>query len=209
MSVAYKTDQETFWAGEFGDAYADRNQGNRWIASNTALFSKILHSTHGIESVLELGANVGLNLHALQNVLPQAQLSAVEINSFAAAQLRQEFDPDAIFEQSILEFVPTTQYDLAFSKGVLIHIDPASLPAVYDCLYKSSRKYVLIAEYYNPTPVEISYRGHQGKLFKRDFAGEFLDRFDNVRLLDYGFAYHRDVNFPQDDISWFLMEKVV
>jgi spore coat polysaccharide biosynthesis protein SpsF len=26
-------------------------------------------------------------------------------------------------------------------------------------------------------------------------------------LVDYGFAYHRDPNFPQDDITWFLLEK--
>ena len=27
------------------------------------------------------------------------------------------------------------------------------------------------------------------------------------RLVDYGFAYRHDPNFPQDDITWFLMEK--
>lgn len=208
MSVAYKTDQEVFWAGEFGNEYADRNQGNRWISANTALFSKILRSTRGVQSVLELGANVGLNLHALKNVLPDAYLSAVEINFFAAEKLRQQFDPDLIFEQTILEFSSASSYDLAFTKGVLIHIHPESLSKAYDCLYKSSQRYVLIAEYYNPTPVEIPYRGHEGKLFKRDFAGEFLERFTDMKLIDYGFAYHRDVNFPQDDISWFLMEKI-
>jgi spore coat polysaccharide biosynthesis protein SpsF len=26
-------------------------------------------------------------------------------------------------------------------------------------------------------------------------------------LVDYGFAYHRDPAFPQDDITWFLLEK--
>jgi spore coat polysaccharide biosynthesis protein SpsF len=25
--------------------------------------------------------------------------------------------------------------------------------------------------------------------------------------VDYGFAYRRDPNFPQDDITWFLLEK--
>ena len=40
-----------------------------------------------------------------------------------------------------------------------------------------------------------------------NFAGEMLDRFRDLRLVDYGFVYHRDVNFPQDDITWFLMEK--
>ncbi len=28
-----------------------------------------------------------------------------------------------------------------------------------------------------------------------------------LRLVDYGFAYHLDTAFPQDDITWFLMEK--
>ena len=62
-------------------------------------------------------------------------------------------------------------------------------------------------EYYNPVPVQIDYRGHQGKLFKRDFAGEMLERHANFKLLDYGFAYRKDPSFPQDDITWFLMEK--
>jgi spore coat polysaccharide biosynthesis protein SpsF len=81
------------------------------------------------------------------------------------------------------------------------------LPLVYDKLYHSSMKYILIAEYYNPLPVTISYRGHQDRLFKRDFAGEFLKKFPDTELIDYGFAYKRDPNFPQDDITWFLMEK--
>ncbi|NDB35890.1 MAG: pseudaminic acid biosynthesis-associated methylase, partial [Flavobacteriia bacterium] len=42
---------------------------------------------------------------------------------------------------------------------------------------------------------------------KRDFAGELLDTFPDLRLVDYGFAYKRDTSFPQDDITWFLLEK--
>ena len=66
----------------------------------------------------------------------------------------------------------------------------------------------MIAEYYNPSPVSISYRGHKDRLFKRDFAGEFLDKFSNSNLVDYNFHYHRDKNFPQDDITWFSIEKI-
>jgi spore coat polysaccharide biosynthesis protein SpsF len=66
----------------------------------------------------------------------------------------------------------------------------------------------LVAEYYDPKPVTLKYRGHDNKMFKRDFAGELLDKYQDLRLLDYGFCYHRDPSFPQDDISWFLMEKV-
>ena len=82
-----------------------------------------------------------------------------------------------------------------------------TLPAAYDKLHQASRRFILVAEYYNPTPVEVSYRGHAERLFKRDFAGELLDRHADLRLLDYGFVYHRDPLFPADDISWFLLEK--
>ena len=49
----YSTNQEQFWAGEFGDAYAERNRGAAWIESNSALFERILDCTEGVESVLE------------------------------------------------------------------------------------------------------------------------------------------------------------
>ena len=97
--------------------------------------------------------------------------------------------------------------DLALIKGVLIHINPEMLNTVYDKLYKASKRLILICEYYNPSPVAIPYRGHSDRLFKRDFAGEMLDKYSALRLIDYGFSYHRDPAFPQDDINWFLMEK--
>ena len=99
------------------------------------------------------------------------------------------------------------KYDLALISGVLIHINPQELQTVYEKLYDSSEKYICMIEYYNPTPAEIPYRGHEGKLFKRDFAGEFLDRYPDCQLADYGFQYHRDHYFPGDDNTWFLIEK--
>jgi hypothetical protein len=66
---------------------------------------------------------------------------------------------------------------------------------------------MLIAEYYSPVPIEISYRGHEQRLFKRDFAGELLGTFPDLRLVDYGFSYRNDPVAPQDDITWFLLEK--
>ena len=65
----------------------------------------------------------------------------------------------------------------------------------------------------NLTRVFRTYKKHPGfwggvkGLFKRDFAGEIMDRHPQLQLVDYGFAYRRDPNFPQDDITWFLMEK--
>ena len=110
-----------------------------------------------------------------------------------------------MFEESLLDWTPDVKRDLSFTRGVLIHIAPADLGKAYAKLYESSRRYVVIAEYYNPVPVEVEYRGHAGRLWKRDFAGEFMDIY-GARLGDYGFVWRRDT-FAQDDITWFMMEK--
>ena len=108
---------------------------------------------------------------------------------------------------NIIEYNPSQMFDIALIKTVLIHINPEKLPTVYEKLYQSSNKYILIAEYYNPSPVTVNYRGHNDRLFKRDFAGELLEMYDDLELIDYGFVYKRDNVFPQDDVTWFLLEK--
>ena len=201
----YSTEQEAFWAGEFGDAYIGRNQQPALVAANTALFGKVLARCGEVASVIELGANIGLNLVALRSLLPHARLRAVEINSNAIDQLRR-LDGVDVVHGSLLQYEPMEPADLAFTKTVLIHVAPEDLPRAYDVLYRSARRYVLVAEYYHPVPTEVVYRGHTGRLFKRDFAGDLLGRYADLRLVDYGFVYRRDA-FPQDDISWFLLEK--
>lgn len=206
VTTSYQTEQEHFWAGEFGDQYIGRNPEDFEFGSRASLFTKILARTEGVNSLLELGANIGNNLKVLQHIRPQAEYAAVEINAKAVEALRA-WGRAEVHHQSILEFTPQRQWDLAFVSGVLIHMKPEVLPQVYERLYQASRRYVALVEYYNPSPVEIPYRGHGGRLFKRDFAGEMLESFAGLRLLDYGFVYHRDPNFPLDDLTWFVMEK--
>lgn len=210
--MGYKTEQEEFWNGQFGDEYVDRNQGAQLTAGKTAVWSRILSRTRDVKSVIEFGSNIGLNLKAIKYLMPQVKCSAVEINHKAAQMLRSDgmFRGDIeVFETSISEYDTTDKiHDLAFDYGVLIHINPDELENVYQKLYESSARYICMAEYYNPLPVTIGYRGNADRLFKRDFAGEFMDKYPDVRLVDYGFQYHRDNNFAQDDITWFLMEKV-
>ncbi len=205
--MSYRTEQEKFWAGEFGNEYTDRNIGELDIAARKAFFAKILSHTEGIKSALELGSNRGVNLVALGDLVPGIRMQAVEINNFAAQECSRIKNVN-VFNGSAFDFpVKENEYDFAFTRGVLIHISPDMLNKMYEVLYRSSKRYIMMAEYYNPTPTVITYRGNDDKLFKRDFAGEFLDLYKDVKLLEYGFCYHRDNNFPTDDITWFLMEK--
>lgn len=204
--MEYKTKQEQFWAGEFGDSYIVRNKGNKVLSSNVALFGEILSKTRNVKSAIEFGANIGLNLRAIAQLDKGIALSAIEINKKAVRALKKMKNVKT-YSQSILDYSPDYPRNFVFTKGVLIHFDPDYLPHVYDLLHESSNRYICIIEYYNPTPVEIPYRGHRDRLYKRDFAGELLDRHDDLILASYGFVYHRDNNFPQDDINWFLLEK--
>lgn len=203
----FSTEQEAFWAGEFGDEYIGRNADDQLLASNLHFFVSALRTAGRIQSCCELGANIGMNLRALRLLYPQATLSGVEINPVAATALVSLLGEDNVTKGSILDYSVGTTVDLVLIKGVLIHISPAALPKVYDKMYQASRRLILVAEYYNPNPVSVTYRGHSDRLFKRDFAGEMLERFPDLILKDYGFAYRRDRAFPQDDITWFLLEK--
>ena len=200
------TSQEQLWAGEFGNDYIDRNRDSALLDSNRALFEKILSHTHGVTSAIEFGPNIGNNLRAMRDLLPAVELHSVEINASAAAEI-QAWGGATVEVTSLLDFTPSRQWDLSFTKGVLIHLPPQALPDVYDKLVAASSRYVMVCEYYNPSPVEVSYRGHEHALFKRDFAGEILDAHPELALVDYGFTYHRDPQHPLDDSTWFLMEK--
>ena len=200
-----KAQQTDFWKGEFGDSYVERNV----VAADDRVpfFSRILQRTYGVASVCELGANKGHNLQAVGSLSPNFELVGVDVNRRAVeimaadSRIKSHCSP-------IQEFDPRRTFDLVFICAVLIHIGPQDLPAVYRKLYDLSSRYVLINEYFNPTPMELNYRGHTEKLFKRDFGGEFWDLFPKqVRLVDYGFVWKR-IEPAWDDTTWWLFEKI-
>ena len=205
MKMTFKTEQENFWAGEFGLNYIDRNNSEPLLYSKVAMWARMLQAANNVNSITEFGCNIGLNLAALKRLQPSLKLSGYEINAEAARQAA-EFNVAEIKQGSILEEIKDPKVDLTFTAGVLIHINPEYLDNIYSNLVNGSNRYVLVAEYYNPAPTKINYRGHEDRLFKRDFAGDLIDNY-GLKLIDYGFVYKRDNWAPQDDITWFLLEK--
>jgi pseudaminic acid biosynthesis-associated methylase len=207
--MVFKTDQEDFWAGQFGVEYIERNASDKLLASNLNFFAQALRRAGKIDTCVEFGANIGMNLHALKLLYPDMTQKAVEINPKAAEILGKFLGDAHVFHGSIFDYPVTSTNSLSLIKGVLIHVNPDMLQVTYQKIFDASHKWVLVCEYYNPSPAAISYRGHSDRLFKRDFAGEMLEKFRKLKLVDYGFVYRNDPAFPQDDITWFLMEKVV
>ena len=206
--MSFSTRQEEFWAGEFGDEYIGRND---LTPTNQAMcldkWIRILpHMPQPPASILEFGPNIGLNLRALHELIPDATLTGVEINAKAVEVLKQ-WNNAKVINESILDVSLSGQYDLVFTSGVLIHIKPEELPKVYEKMYTLSRRYIIMIEYFNPSPVEVCYRGHAERLFKRDFAGDIMNAYPDLRLNNYGFLYKRDNYFKHDNLNWFVMEK--
>jgi len=77
----YKTEEEIFWANEFGNEYIERNISQDYLTSNLVFFSKVFSKTGKIDSILEFGTNVGMNLRAIKQIFPGINLNGIEINN--------------------------------------------------------------------------------------------------------------------------------
>lgn len=189
---------QAFWAGNFGTEYHKRDV--REVEKTMNLWRKMIWHAGTIRSAIEFGAGTGTNLEALK-ILTNCRTAGVEINPDAFTKMAA----DVGYLSPVLDVTPEP-CKLAFTKGFLIHVPPEDLQAVYSKIFNASTKYVLLCEYFNPVPVEIEYRGHSGRLWKRDFAREMMESFP-LTLIDYGFSYGQDPEMPSDNMNWFLLSK--
>ena len=95
--------------------------------------------------------------------------------------------------------------ELAFTTGVLIHVDPSLLEATVREIHRVTSRFIFCAEYFSPKPETITYRGESDLLFKNDFGSVYLDLFEDLELVDYGFFWRRTT--VMDDSNWWLFRK--
>ena len=161
-----------------------------------------------VNRFLECGSNIGRNIKTLARVLPNAKASVIEINPKALERCRLNNEIELEFLGSIKDAVFPTRFDLVFTCGVLIHINPDDLVKTLTNMIQLSKKYVVVAEYFNRTPVTISYHGEDEKLFKRDWGKLVLENFD-AELLNYGFLWGQEYDVAGfDDITYWVFRKV-
>jgi len=210
MSNPTDTQQLAFWRGDFGAGYRDRNAvSDDALRTRVALWSSIWRGFvgHPPQSLLEVGSNIGLNLRALRAVTG-ADMYALEPN----AQAREVLVGDGVVAadralDGMAAAIPLADgaVDLAFTSGVLIHIHPDHLEASIREIYRVAARYIVCIEYFNDKPQTIPYRGHDDRLFKRDFGGLYMDTFPDLKLIDYGFAWKRVTGL--DNLTWWAFEK--
>ena len=199
------------WSGEFGDRYTQRSAASDdAVRGRARIWGGVLDRMAGDppKSALEVGPNVGLNLRGLR-ALADIDLWGVEPNSSAIETLRAD---GVLFGDRLIEgfghSIPLADgaVDLAFTSGVLIHVDPSLLEATMGEIHRVAAKYVFCAEYFSPKAETIPYRGESDLLFKNDFGSLYMDMFSDLELVDYGFFWRRTT--VMDDTTWWLFRKV-
>ena len=200
-------DQQNFWKEKYADSYREKNDDFN-LELGADAWRKILLNTSDIDNLLECGSNIGRNIGILETVLPDAKKSIIEINKTSYDLAKTRYPIDQSFNGSILESdFQINSFDLVFTSGVLIHIHPDDVLENMKKLFSYSKQYIVLAEYFNRTPVMIPYQGEDDKLFKQDFGKLFIENF-NVSLVDYGFLWghvYDEAGF--DDFTWWLFEK--
>lgn len=200
-------DQELFWKNDYSRSYIAKNSDFDQKLGVVA-WQEMLRKGRSIDSLLECGSNIGRNIGFLNTLLPKTRKSIIEISKDAFQIVSSRYELEFASNTSIIESkLPESYFDLVFFSCVLIHVHPDHLHESMKKAFSYSKKYILINEYFNRTPVSIEYQGHSDKLFKRDFGKLFMQSFD-VKLVDYGFLWgqiYDEAGF--DDTTWWLFEK--
>ena len=202
--MSFDSEQEKFWATTYAEDYIKKNSQFDHELGAEAWKEMLKKVQDGVDNYLEYGCNIG----QIKLVLPDAKPSIIEISEPAFGFVTARHDFEHAYNGPILgSSFEKNSFNLVFTMGVLIHINPDQLLDHMKKMFGYSRKYILIGEYFNRTPTTIEYQGGKDKLFKRDFGKLFIENF-KVKLLDYGFLWgHIYDSAGFDDVTWWLFEK--
>jgi pseudaminic acid biosynthesis-associated methylase len=193
---------ERLWADEFGDDYVQRN---REAGEGREAFWRELLAERRVDSVLEIGCNVGANLRWIDGIVPSRAVWGIDINEAALQTIRQRLPGiNAVWSPARALPFRDRSFDLVFTAGVLIHQPETTLPLVMAEAVRCSRRYVLALEYFANEVTEVPYRGQEGALFKRDYGRLYGELFPELHLEATGELGHEE---GWDDVTWWLFDR--
>jgi pseudaminic acid biosynthesis-associated methylase len=209
------TEQEEFWAGEFGKEYTDRNSRDpkvwdqfyldNWGVTKSEINAKLLKDLPKDIKILEVGSNTGMQLKCFQD-MGFTNIYGVELQSYAVEKSKEYTKGINIIQGSGFDLPFKDNYfDLVCTNGVLIHIHPNDHSKIMSEMVRCSKKYVMGFEYYSPETLDVNYRGNAGFLWKADFAKIFTDSFPN--LTEVRRDYYKYVQNDNVDYAYLLEKK--
>lgn len=188
-----KTEQMQVWLSSFGKEYTERNAikfdkmealyTDNYGFTRSDLNERFMAGIDKSSLILEVGSNVGNQLLCLQKA-GFRNLFGIELQSYAVELSKQRTHNINIIQGSAFDIPFKDKYfDLVFTSGVLIHINPLDITKVLSEIHRCSKSNIWGFEYYSDNYVEVPYRGQTNLLWKADFARQYLERFNDLDLI--------------------------
>ncbi len=185
------------WEQEFGKEYTDRN--NYTVSAMDMLYKKNYGITRtGLNKlflgnldrsikILEVGSNIGSQLASLQR-MGFENLYGIEINKYAIERSKSSTKNINIIKGSIFDIpFKDAYFDLVFTSGVLIHINPKDIKRALKEIHRCSNKYIWVYEFYADEYENVLYRGERNLLWKADFPGIYTGIFPDLKIIKQRF----------------------
>lgn len=162
------------------DKYTIDNLDNKtnfnWYLANTLL------DNIDYESICEVGCNIGDNLTYIPD---DKKIYGID-NCKSAIDIGILRHPHIHFiEDDITNLkIKNVQYDIVFTRGVLIHIPNNKLLTAIDNVIKCAKKYIIHAEYFGNDGQMIDWKRGRDLLWYRDLKPIYIKKGFNV-VADY------------------------
>lgn len=184
------------WASKFGVDYTNRNDMTtfemddmytiRYGISRSEMNQEFLDDLDRNIAILEVGSNIGLQLKFLQ-FMGFKNLYGIEISDYAVEIAKQRTKGINIIKGNALDIsFKDSCFDLVFTSGVLIHINPNELKNAMREIYRVSNHYIWGFEYYAEKLTQIKYRDAEQTsdlLWKDNFPKLYCDSFKDLKIV--------------------------
>jgi pseudaminic acid biosynthesis-associated methylase len=195
--------QAKTWAGNFGDDYVERNISVDMINTDYVKLTGLEYNDIFLDffqdldrnlTILELGCNVGNNLSILRS-LGFTNLHGLDINSKAIDIAKSRYSDIHFYNSSIesCEF-PARNFDLVFTAGVLIHINPVTLPDIIKKILSLSKQYVFGFESFSESITEVFYQNSNNLYWKQNFPQLFKNISPDLTMVKERKLQHLNSN---------------
>ena len=214
------------WAGEFGNEYTTRNDidvSEIAIQKRVKFLEKCLTPIffgHEYDSdpeyscefphpanILEVGIGTGLNWQHFSFLEPGDKVTGVDVNVPSLKHLDARFS--AVGGDAANLPFRDNQFDLVFTMGLLIHIPPHLIERVYSELWRVSKAFVVIAEYFSVQPNRVRYQKQFDLLWTRDYGKELMFNGEQggfePKVVGYG--CERKGMGGYDDLDYWILSK--
>jgi SAM-dependent methyltransferase len=171
---------------------------NEYTTENEDIFQKELGDliyhislTLGATRILELGCNAGNNLRSFPI---DYDVNGLDMNKVALEKAKKIHKNFNFYEGSLLD-VPfdNSEFDLVFTRGVLIHINQSDMDLAVKEMFRVSKKWIFNLEYFGEDGKEIDWKRGKDLLWYRDmnkwwskYDAEIVTEIDLPQNIDIG-----------------------